>query len=216
LLFVNRLWYMATSPKNTSDSGRQRLSGHPRPRVAPPTLAVPSLFTMPDNGTSEERLALAQAQAAWLVRQKNLDPRLLRFSRLITAAEVDRSVVVLRSLFDCASFERVSLLGAVLWMDALYQAVTEAEELHRPSTIALPYRWIPKCDLEELEADEAELDAFGLASALTVVQTLRRADELRTQRQQSAQRWRLLADGEPHCSTTCAVSEKAGPVDVGQ
>jgi hypothetical protein len=120
-----------------------------------------------------------------------LDPRLPRYSRPITAEELDSGLAVLRSLFDHASLAEVSLLGAMLWMSTLYDAAMEAEEHQQPSAIALPYRWIPKCDLDELEADEAELDACGLASALSVVQTLRRADELRAKRQRSARGSRL-------------------------
>lgn len=108
--------------------------------------------------TAEQRRAAGVAQAAWLTRQASLDPRLPAHSRPVTAEEVRAAVRVLRSLYDRAALDAVTLGAAIDWAAVLCAAAEEAAATRTPPALPLPYLWIPKATLDALDRERVDDD----------------------------------------------------------
>jgi hypothetical protein len=108
----------------------------------------------------ERRRDVARAYLGWAISQQRLDPRLARYSRQVTAKELDMALRVLRSVYAAdfsVTLRDVTLAGAMAWADELRYMAQDAERQGRAPTLPLPYLYQFPDELDDYEADEAEL-----------------------------------------------------------
>lgn len=101
---------------------------------------------------NEDLSGLATAQFAWMMREKTLDPRVRLYSDRATPDDLWRAMCVLRGLFDHLRVPELTLASALDWLCIIHRVAEDAQERHQPSLLPLPYKWIPKADIDEYEA----------------------------------------------------------------
>jgi hypothetical protein len=125
---------------------------HPRAHAHLPALSNDWLADL----STEHRRALDRAQMAWLTRQTNADPRLARYSRQITVDELRFAIDVLCSLYDASAVYSLTLGSAIDWASVLLDAQDEAWLTRSDPVLPLPYLYLPRRKLDDLDAMYAE------------------------------------------------------------
>lgn len=117
-----------------------------------PTFApLPLWVNQETQALSEEaRSDLARAQAAWLMGQQTLDPRHALYSERVTPEDLERTLRILRGLFDRRAMRDVPLVGALHWIEILMNLGFEAEDRGRSPILPMPYLFVFQRELNEM------------------------------------------------------------------
>ena len=104
--------------------------------------------------SEEQQHEIATAQTCYQLRQVRLDPRIPAYygNEPVDAERLDDAVRILMGLYDAKAMPEVTLVGALGFASLLARSAREAEERRGQPALPMPYRFILKHELDEIDA----------------------------------------------------------------